>query len=129
TQNIRSVRDFLSNTCAQLIVRYGLEHSHLPAEATRDSGFLSQLLGEAAERASGSSVVVVVDALDEAEDIGLAPTANRLFLPQSLPPHVYFILSTREKEDYRLTVDRRQDIYLDDRSPENQEDVRRYIHN
>jgi hypothetical protein len=128
-QNIRSVRDFLANTCAQLIVRYGLEHTELPAEATRDSGFLGRLLAEAAAKESGSPVVVLVDALDEAEDAGLAAAANRLLLPQVLPTPVYFIVSTREKEEYRLVVDRREDIYLDDKSTQNLEDVRQHIEN
>lgn len=39
---------FLSNVCAQLIVRYGLDHPALPAEATQDGGFLSGLLSEVA---------------------------------------------------------------------------------
>jgi hypothetical protein len=126
TQNIRSVHDFLTNICAQLIVRYGLAYTYLPPEAS-DSGFLSRLLAEASESASGSPVVVAVDALDEADSVGLPRGANLLFLPQALPPHVYFVLSTREREDYHLVVDRREDIFLDDSSPENQEDVRRYI--
>jgi hypothetical protein len=128
-QNIRSVRDFLANTCAQLIVRYGLEHTYLPPEATRDSGFLGRLLTEAAAKESGSPIVVLVDALDEAEDTGLATTANRLYLPQVLATSVYFLLSTREKEEYRLVVDRREDIYLDDTSTQNLEDVRQHIEN
>jgi hypothetical protein len=90
-QGIRSARDFLHNTCAQLIVRYGLDHPSLPPEAGEDSGFLSRLLAEAAERARDRDelpVLVVVDALDEAEDSGLDPAANRLYLPPVLPAGV-----------------------------------------
>ena len=71
-QNIRSTRVFLENMCAQLIVRYQLAHTMLPPEAT-SSAFLTRLLTEAAERAGIEAVVVLVDALDEAEDTGLAP--------------------------------------------------------
>lgn len=36
-QNIRSPRDFLKNICAQIIVRYELNYSNLPLEATREN--------------------------------------------------------------------------------------------
>jgi AAA domain len=128
TQNIRSPRAFLENVCAQLIVRYELEYSTLPPEAVRDSGYLCQLLAEAAKKA-GAAVVVLVDALDEAEDVGLAPSANRLYLPPTLPTGVFFVLTSREQIDYRIDVDRREDIYLRDNDPQNVDDVRKYIGN
>ncbi|MEJ2266777.1 MAG: AAA family ATPase [Anaerolineales bacterium] len=129
SQNIRSLRDFLVNVCSQLIVRYELDHPHLPEEASKDSGFLSQLLAEAAEKEHKQSrkVVILVDALDEAEDLALPPTANRLYLPPALPEGVYFILTTREKAQYRLLVDRIKNIYLRDDDPNNLKDVRGYI--
>ncbi|GGQ74741.1 hypothetical protein GCM10010166_50850 [Couchioplanes caeruleus subsp. azureus] len=129
-ENIRSPRQFLENVCAQLIVRYDLPHSAMPAEAGADAGFLSQLLGEAAERArerGTSPVVVVVDALDEAEDTGLPHSANRLFLPRALPDGVFFVVTTREEIDYRLDVDHLEDIWIRDDDPANERDVRRYI--
>jgi hypothetical protein len=127
TQNIRSVRDFLGNVCSQLIVRYKLSHAALPPSATQDSGFLSQLLAEAAEKANGEPIVIVVDALDEAEDTDLAPGANRLYLPPVLSRGVFFIVTTREKDEYRLLVDRRKDIYIQDTGQQNLADVRVYI--
>src|SRR5207253_1763555 len=72
---IRSPQAFLANVCAQLIVRYGLDHSSLPPEATQDGGFLSRLLAEAAAETANRPIVVAVDALDEAEDVGLPPGA------------------------------------------------------
>jgi hypothetical protein len=78
------------------VVRYGLDHSALPPEATHGGGFLSRLLSEAADEPENLPLVVGVDALDEAEDAGLASGANRLFLPPSLPAGVYFVVSTRE---------------------------------
>ena len=130
-ENIRSPRQFLENVCAQLIVRYGLDHPTLPPHAGEDSGFLSQLLTEAADQARQNGelpVVVVVDALDEAEDTGLSPSANRLYLPRSLPAGVFFVLTTREEADYRLDVDNSADpIWLRDDDPANEQDVARYI--
>lgn len=127
TQNIRSTRDFLSNVCAQLIVRYELDYPTLPPKATDDGGFLAQLLTEAAEKAQGNPVVVLVDALDEADDIGVAPGVNHLYLPSALPTGVFFIVTTREQINYHLSVDRRKDIHLLDGDPQNLDDVRQYI--
>jgi AAA ATPase domain len=128
-QNIRSTRTFLENVCAQLIVRYELDHATLPPEATQDSAFLSQLLTEAAQKAGDQPVVVLVDALDEAEDVGVATTANRLYLPPVLPEGVFFVMTSREQMDYRLDVDRREDLYLRDDDPQNLEDIRNYVRN
>lgn len=125
-QNIRSPRDFLANICAQIIVRYELDYSNLPSEATKDSGFLSQLLQEIANKEQ-HPLVVLVDALDEAEDIGLPLNANRLYLPRILPGGVYFIVTSREEHDYRLDVKHRKDIYLRDDDPLNLEDINQYI--
>jgi len=126
-QNIRSARAFLENVCAQLIVRYELDHRVLPPEASQDSAFLSQLLAEAVQKSGDEAIVVLVDALDEAEDLGGAANANRLYLPQVLPRGVFFILTSREQYDYRLDVDRREDLYLRDDDPENLTDVRSYL--
>src|SRR5262249_43765350 len=98
-QNINTTRDFLGNVCAQLIVRYGLPQAKLPDTALKDSGFLVQLLVQAAAKSAGQPVVVLVDALDEAEPsqqpgIG-ARRPNRLLLPQTLPEGAYFIVTTR----------------------------------
>ncbi len=126
-QNVRSARDFLANICAQLIIKYDLPYSTLPQEATQDSGFLSGLLTEVVGQADGKPVVILVDALDEVEDHSLPPHANRLLLPAALPDGVFFVLTSREQADYRLSVDRREDIYLRDDDPSNLEDVRQYI--
>ena len=128
-QNIRSARDFLTNVCAQLIVRYELDYPRLPPEADRDSGFLTKLLTEATEKAGDKPVVVLVDALNEAEDAGFPTEANRLFLPPALPDNVFFIVSTREEYDFRLNVDARRDLYLKDDDPQNLNDVRQYVYN
>jgi hypothetical protein len=126
-QGLRSPQDFLSNVCAQLIVRYKLNHSALPDGATRDGGFMLRLLTEAAEASSNLPIVVVVDAVDEADSSSLPSEVNSLFLPPVLPIGVYFIITTREESDYRLSADSRRDLYLRDDDPRNLEDIRTYI--
>jgi hypothetical protein len=127
SQNIRTARDFLGNVCAQLIAAYQLNYTTLPDNATRDSGFLSQLLLEAVAKSNGNPVVVLIDALDEAEDDGLPSEANRLFLPQVLPAGVFFLVSTRPQYEYRLQIDSREVISIDRDSPQNKEDITLYI--
>ncbi|MEU5693086.1 NACHT domain-containing protein [Actinosynnema sp. NPDC020468] len=121
--NIRSPRAFLANVCAQLVVRHGLDHTHLPESATADGGFLVRLLAEAV--AKSGRVLLVVDALDEAEPA--AAGANRLFLPASLPTGVHVVVSTRDRHDDQLYVDHRRDVHLRDDDPRNLADVREYV--
>jgi hypothetical protein len=104
-----------------------LDYHTLPPGAEKDSGFLSQLLAEVVDKEAGWPVVILVDALDEAEDIGLAPGANILYLPQTLPDGVFFVVTTRETVDPRLFVDHRKDIHMHDDDPRNLEDVRQFI--
>jgi hypothetical protein len=126
---ITSARAFLSNLCAQLIVRYRLDYAALPAQATEDGGFLLRLLDEASEQraAGGPPVVVAIDALDEADDVGLPAGANRLFLPPVLPAGVFIVVTTRPQYDYRLYVESRRDIHIRENGAENLQDVRAYI--
>jgi hypothetical protein len=126
-ENIRTSRQFLENVCAQLIVRYELDHLNLPPQAGEDAGFLSQLLAEAAAKRGEQPVVVVVDALDEVEDTGLPPSANRLFLPRTLPAGVFFVLTARDEYDYRLDVAEAEEIWIRDDDPENVRDVAQFI--
>lgn len=128
-QNIRSTKAFLENVCAQLIVRYQLDHVTLPPEASQDSAFLSQLLNEARAKQPDRPIVILIDALDEAEDLGLPPAANRLFLPKVLPDGVFFVMTSREQMDYRLDVDRRKDLHVRDNDPANLDDIRAYVKN
>lgn len=65
--------------------------------------------------------------MDEAEDNRLSPNANRLYLPQTLPEGVFFIVTSREEHDYRLDVAQREDIYIRDNDPKNIKDIRQYV--
>lgn len=125
-QQINSADAFLKNICAQLIVRYQLSHSTLPfADAATDSGFLSELLSEAAEK-SEEAVVVLIDALDEVESIS-KPNVNTLLLPPTLPDGVFFVVTTRESDKVRLYVDRQESIYISENDPRNLADVENYV--
>lgn len=128
-QNIRSTQTFLENVCVQLIVRYQLDHVTLPPEASQDSAFLGQLLNEARAKQPDRPVVILIDALDEAENVGLPTGANRLFLPRVLPDGVFFVMTSREQMDYRLDVDRRKDLHVRDDDPANLDDIRAYVQN
>lgn len=129
SQNIRSTRVFLENVCAQLIACYELRHKELPPGATDDSGFLVQCLEEAAARRKDRSekIVLAIDALDEADRLGLAPAVNTLYLPTSLPEGVYIIVSTRPLEDLHLHVAQQQMLDLEADSEGNLQDITAYI--
>jgi hypothetical protein len=128
--NVRTPQQFLESVCAQLIVRYDLPHKTLPPSVGQDGGFLSELLEEAAEAALSRAqlpLVIVVDALDEALVSADSPAANRLYLPASLPPGVFFVVTTREQNDIRLRVDDPSEVWIRKSDPANTEDVQQYI--
>src|SRR5438445_2044063 len=102
-QGIRSPKHFLTNVCAQLILRYHLQHDRLPDDVHENSLFLSRLLQEASEGRKKDEPLVLVDALDEAEPSG---GASPLFLPYALPDGVYVVATTRPGAEYRLAAAR-----------------------
>ena len=127
---IRSARAMLLNLCAQLIIRYKLPYSGLPATAGLDASFLSRLLAEAAERAAVTGelpIVLVIDALDESEEP--AEFENRLKLPPELPDGVVVIATIRDKVDDALDVAvRLPQLALLADDPRNLDDIRLYLH-
>jgi hypothetical protein len=127
SQNIRSPRVFLENVCVQLIDRYRLDHIEIPHRAFDDSGFLMQCLGEAAADPKSRPIVLAVDALDEADRLGLAAAVNTLYLPSSLPSGVYVVVTTRPLDDLRLSVLRQQVLDLEADSAGNLQDITTYI--
>ncbi|HET9894563.1 MAG TPA: AAA family ATPase [Streptosporangiaceae bacterium] len=120
---ITSREHFLRNVCAQLILRYELSDERLPADATSHSGVLLDLLSRAAARSD--QVLVAIDAIDEA--VAAENAENRLFLPPSLPPGVFFVVTMRDPEDVELYVDEPRHLPLLEADAENQADVREYI--
>jgi hypothetical protein len=131
TGNIRTAREFLPNACAQLIERYGLPYEELPPHAEVGSALLSALLAEAVEVAEADGdapVVLVVDALDEAETPAPGSGVNRLALPYDLPDGAYVIATIRAGVDAVLDVARQaEDVVLDEQDPDNLADVEAYI--
>lgn len=93
TAGVNTPDAFLKNICAQLIGAYGLPYDRLDNRAAYDSGFLTELLDRSV-RASTETVVVLVDALDEA----LTPVGaeNPLYLPSWLPDGCRFIVTVRK---------------------------------
>jgi hypothetical protein len=132
--NIRSARlntpdEFIRQVCAQLNARYELDQPPLPSGSIANSRILIEHLTEAVGRAPDKKLVVLVDALDEADLDSTAGGANRLYLPNTLPNGVNVVVTTRPEDDLRLTAGSQTDIYLKDTDPQNIADVTRYIRN
>ena len=103
SQGLARARQCLNHLSVQLIARYRLSHERLPAHAGEDASFLLALLDEAAEmRRDDQSIIIVIDALDEAEPV--PPGHNWLHLPDRLPEGVYVIV-THRPGDYLLRTD------------------------
>lgn len=129
-RNIARTEEFLRNVCAQLIAKYRLPHAFLPPDADRSSLFLLDLLARAARMRPGRKLLVLVDALDEADPVGLSPGSNLLCLPETLPQGVYFIATARnvDEVDLPLRIDCENDtLVLDHDSPENRADVEAFV--
>jgi hypothetical protein len=99
--------EFLKSICAQLIVLYNLSYSFLPPETTQNARFLNQLLNEVSEKIGpNGKCVIVVDALDEADDLDSQSEANVLLLPRVLPRGIFIVTTSRRetKEKMRLLI-------------------------
>lgn len=127
-EGIRSPERFLSNLCSQIIATYGLEHTFLPPEATRDARFLNSLLEKVSARLGpGERAVFLVDALDEADSTHLTPGANPLYLPMILPPGVFLVVTTR-REPLGLRIDgEQQTLDIEQDSAGNLADVQEFV--
>ncbi len=123
-----TAQQFLENICTQLIVEFGLPYPSLPAEAGQNGAYLSKLLQEASTKlAVDERLTIAIDALDEVELAGHPSGANILYLPKTLPDHVYFILSRRDV-DLPFVVEVPQiPFVLITRPTENRTDVEVYI--
>lgn len=123
-ENRNSPELFLESIRQQLINRYQLTNV--------DKDDLSTLLTEATAKLSpNEKLIIVVDALDEVkQDPG---GENILYLPKTLPDHVYFLLTRRRYEttQERLCTEGLKKEYLDltdsKYEKENQHDIQEYI--
>lgn len=117
----------LNSLCAQIITRYGLPYSSLPERAGETADFLRKLLKEAA--AHEQPVVIIIDALDEADTASNLQGHNWLHLPQTLPYGVYFVLTQRPGE-YLLSHDaiaREKELIIGWDSPNQRADIKSYL--
>lgn len=104
SQGITRPDQCLNHLSASLIARYDLPHDYLPERAGLDSNFLQTLLQEAAEKRGDKPVLLVIDALDEADPVSAG--CNWLHLPDHLPEGV-FVLLTHRSGDYPVVADAR----------------------
>ena len=71
--------------------------------------------------------IIVVDALDEVDTLGLSPGANALYLPVTLPQGIYVIITTR-KIPIDLRIDCEQGtLDIEHDSAGNVADIHEYI--
>jgi len=129
-QNMTRTEQFLRNACAQIIAKHRLRHAFLPADADRSSAFLLNLLAESASVTKGKKIVVLVDALDEADASGLSPGANLLALPAALPQGVYFVVTSRnlDEDHFPLRIEcENETLALEHNSSENMADVKAFL--
>lgn len=105
SEGIQRPEHFLPNICAQLIARFNLGDSSLPPEVSRDSAVLRTLLERVAAklRPQGEKLLLLVDALDEADPKAVVKDANTLYLPTDLPAGV-FVVATSRRGGYRLKL-------------------------
>lgn len=128
TQGVNTAVQFVESVCRQIISRFGLPYASLPADATRDGAFLSQLLNEASQQLdAGERLIVAVDALDEVELKGHPAGVNILYLPPMLPEKIYFVM-TRRQVGIPFTVHTPQELYdFNQHLGETLQDVKSYI--
>lgn len=127
--------EFLGNVCARLIAAYDLDYVSLPSRALDNAGYLTELLAEVAGRAGRDKVVIVVDALDEADALSQLPGMNPLCLPSTVPQGVIFLVTSRPRGGQdaamrppRITADCEQvTIAVDHLGEENMADIRAYL--
>ena len=127
-QGINKPETFLKNICSQLIAVYHLNYAFLPPEASQDSGFLVRLLSEVSDKlGADQKVLIVIDALDEVDMLNLSPGTNTLYLPITLPQHIYVLITTR-KISISLRIECEQDaLDIEHDLPGNTADIREYI--
>lgn len=128
-EGINKASNFLTNVCAQLIAAYDLDHTALPPEAIQDAGFLTKLLGQVSDRLSpDEKVIIVVDALDEVDTVGLAQGVNPLYLPLILPQGTYMVATSRKVDKVKLRIECEQaQLFIEQNSDDNIADIRQYV--
>lgn len=123
SEGINTSEIFLKNICAQLIVSCGLSYDSLPD--IQEPGCLQRLLSEASEKRKNKKIVILIDALDEADNTQ-PEGVNPLYIPSLVPEGVYIIVTMRKtRVPPRIIHFEQKDIEND--SDENIADVCEYI--
>jgi AAA ATPase-like protein len=113
----------LKHLAADLIARFSLDHARLPERAGKDWNFLKTLLEEARKK-TGAPVLLVIDAVDEADSVA----GNAIQLPSRLPEGVHIVLTSRIEPVLTLSGNSRkkiQPISADDTAHKN--DVQKFL--
>ncbi|MDB9386780.1 AAA family ATPase [Microcystis aeruginosa] len=137
TEGTDSTESFLASICSQLIVKYELPYSKLPECQPEqriltyrnfiDEDLLPQAIEKVKDNKEDNTVVILVDALDEARRSPLDGELNILGLPKALPQGVFFIVTSREAEDQHFYVNNNKRIDIKDDDKDNLKDVRLYV--
>lgn len=128
----RYAKDFISNTCAQLIKKHNLPFEHFPEDYGDDGGFLYTVLRAVSNKVENDEkVVIVVDGLDELkqEELTFFAKENILYLPDTLPPNIFFVITMRDlsKKGIKLPAEISKDFLIEDKGDDNIDDVREFI--
>jgi hypothetical protein len=130
TYGVNKSSNFLENVCSQIIVQYDLAVTTLPEDARRNGRFLLQLLEQASKKLRPDErLTISVNALHEVDLSEHPPGSNILFLPDTLPDKVYFILSRRQSLMPFVCYSRIESISLADFPKENAEDIEGFLLN
>jgi hypothetical protein len=130
SQGVTTSAHFIESVHAQIAARFDLPIASIPADAARDGSFFQQVVEEASARlAPGAKLVIAIDALDEVDDNHVTD-ANILFLPESPPRGVFFLLTQRQRRHHPvplLTSAPCQKISLFEYGEASARDVRTYL--
>ena len=130
TQGIVTTEQFIRNIFAQVFLRYPIG-MHLPSAPINDGNLLMKILEDISLLIKNreEKVVIVVDALDEVEQLNHSE-ANVLYLPPHLPRNIYFVLTSRLKDQEVLPLDFAtsvREIYIQADSENNLLDLEEYL--
>ncbi|WP_157878076.1 hypothetical protein [Streptomyces torulosus] len=102
SETYNNTAQFTQHVATQLVARRLIADAGPPADG--GLGVADLLIEARAALTAPERLVLVVDALDEADRRDLPPTANVLLLPRTLPPGVHVLVSSRRNQDLPLRV-------------------------
>ena len=102
SETYNNTAQFTQHVATQLVARRLIADAESPADG--GVGVADLLIEARAALSPPERLVLVVDALDEADRRDLPPTANVLLLPRTLPPGVHVLVSSRRNQDVPLRV-------------------------